>query len=306
MSGHLNRYEELTIYIIHSGEDTYDECLEALHNQDCTFKIDYIRDVSPMSLAFQTMPDRCETKYFVQVDADMILHPHAIRTLYEAINQSSFFTYMVHGRLYEEGFGIGGAIKCWKRSIFRFFQFRDVRTVDRDLHRRLRRCGLRRKGLDEVLGIHRPRYSDFSIYLKAKSDIEKWRFLKRPAAKYALNRLDEALQDYPNTRLQLFGICLGALTGAERVVRSKNTPLEKVKFEHILNFLGQDEILSNVVDSFDSEAINLKRTFVQSYEDYRTRNSKKRQAMAALTLDLFSNHSSNASQVKAFLEIIDQ
>jgi hypothetical protein len=113
--------QDLTVFVIASGEDTYDECLEALHNQDCNFKIDLIRDVYPMSKAFQTMPDQCQTRYFVQVDADIILHPHAIRTLHQAIRQTSFRIYMAYGRLYEEGFGAGGAVKCWKRGIFRFF-----------------------------------------------------------------------------------------------------------------------------------------------------------------------------------------
>jgi hypothetical protein len=292
--------------VIASGEDTYDECLEALHNQDCNFKIDLIRDVYPMSKAFQTMPDQCQTRYFVQVDADIILHPHAIRTLHQAIRQTSFRIYMAYGRLYEEGFGAGGAVKCWKRGIFRFFKFRDVRTVDRDLYRRLRLFGLKRHDLNEVLGIHRPRYSDFSLYLKSKSDIEKWRFLTRPAAKYAIGSLEKILQDYPDSRHRLLGALLGALTGPDRLVRSKNIPLEEARFHKALSFLGQDDKLSPVTELSSGRANRLSDTFVRCYEDYRGSDPRKREALVELILEVFSPYSANAIQIEEFLEIVDQ
>jgi hypothetical protein len=298
--------QDLTVFLITSGEDTYDECLEALRSQDCTFKIEHIRDVAPMSKAFQTMPDRCQTRYFVQVDADIILHPHAIRTLHQAIRQSSFRTYMVYGRLYEEGFGAGGAVKCWKRSIFRFFKFRDVRTVDRDLYRRLRLLGLRRHGLNEVLGIHRPRYSDFSLYLKSKSDIEKWRFLKRPAAKYALGSLEKTLQNYPDTRHRLLGALFGALTGPDRLVRSKDIPLETARFQKALSFLGQDDELSHVAELSDDHTNRLKEAFVRCYGDYRGGDPRRREALVQLILDVFSRDSANVAQIEKLLEIVDR
>jgi hypothetical protein len=298
--------QDLTVFVITSGEDTYDECLEALHSQDCNFKIDHIRDVAPMSKAFQTMPDRCQSRYFVQVDADIILHPHAICTLHQAIRQSSFRTYMVYGQLYEEGFGVGGAVKCWKRSIFRFFKFRDVRTVDRDLYRRLRLFGLRRYGLNELLGIHRPRYSDFSLYLKSKSDIEKWRFLKRPAAKYAIGSLEKMLQDYPDSRHRLLGALLGALTGPDRLVRSKNIPLETIRFQKALSFLGQDDKLSHVAELSDNHTNRCKEAFATCYEDYRGGDPKRRETLARLILEVFSQHSVKTTQIKEFLEIMQQ
>ena len=65
------------------------------------------------------------------------------------------------------------------KIIFKYFQFNDVRTVDRDFHKRIKRIGLNNKHYKEVIGIHKPRHSIFSNYLKTKSDIEKWKFLKR-------------------------------------------------------------------------------------------------------------------------------
>lgn len=77
--------KEITVYVISTGEPSTAECQRRLGNQDCLFQRDTIANVSPMFLAFQTMLDRCQTRYYVQVDSDMLLEPTAIRTLYEGI-----------------------------------------------------------------------------------------------------------------------------------------------------------------------------------------------------------------------------
>ena len=95
----MARLNDLTVFIISSGEETSDDCTAALKEQDCTFPIEHIRDVAPMSAAFQAMPDSCLTPYFLQVDADMILKPDAVRKLYNAIHQSPFWVYRIAGTL---------------------------------------------------------------------------------------------------------------------------------------------------------------------------------------------------------------
>lgn len=278
--------DDLTVFLLRSGEKTTADCLDALDKQSCAFRLEHIRDVAPMSRAFQTMPERCTTPYFVQVDADMILEPHAIETLYEAIRRSGWRTYMVYGRLYEEGFGVGGAVKCWKRSLFRYFRFRDVRTVDRDLFQRTRRLGLRRQDLASVLGIHRPRHSTFSLYLKSKSDVEKWRFLRRPASAFALAALDAAIAAYPAEPHRLLGALLGALTGPARLVRSKDIPYETRKYAEVLRFLGQEEPLAHLPEPTAPETF--RAAFLAGYEDYRGRSPAARQALARLVIESFA------------------
>lgn len=298
--------QDLTVYVISTGEDTRDDCLKALHAQDCTFTIEHVRGVHPMSAAFQAMPDRCTTKYFTQVDADIILNPDAISTLYEGVQRSAITTYMVSGALFEEGFGIGGAVKCWKRSVFRLAKFRDVRTVDRDLHRRLRRLGLRRRHLTQVMGIHRPRHSDFSLYLKAKSDVEKWRFLKRPGDMYALGVLEEALAAWPADRHRLAGLLLGALSGPARVIRSKDVPLEADRFRKVLGLLGRDEDLSDTVEMNADLADRIRSAFVAAHDDFRGASRAKRETVVELVFDVFSRGTAAPAPAAEFLEVIDR
>jgi hypothetical protein len=229
---------DLTVFVISTGEDTTKECIQSLQSQDCFFKIEQIKGIYPMSRAFQTMPRYCSTRFFVQVDADMILNKDAIRTLYDKACSTGFFTAVVFGQLFEEGFGIGGAVRLWKKHMFRYVSFEDCRTVDRNLYKRSRLFGFRRKSVNQVLGIHRPRHSVFSEYLKTKADIEKWRFLKRTPEKYAQNLFDSLMEEPSKKGHRLLGFFLGSLTLKNRLVRSKDMKYEAIFFAKIMSNLG--------------------------------------------------------------------
>lgn len=77
---------ELTAFLVTTSRTTSDEVRDALGRQDCRFRFQEIRDVAPMDRAFQAMLDRAETPYFVQVDDDMVLHPDALRSLYDRLS----------------------------------------------------------------------------------------------------------------------------------------------------------------------------------------------------------------------------
>src|SRR5690348_11399473 len=73
---------EVTAFVLTVGAPSFDECMRRLDRQDCRFRREVIDHVAPMSQALQCMLDRCETPYFIQVDEDMLLYPHAVRTLH--------------------------------------------------------------------------------------------------------------------------------------------------------------------------------------------------------------------------------
>lgn len=298
--------DDLTVYVIVTGEETMSDCLDSLNNQDCGFQIETIKDVYPMSAAFQAMPDRCSTKYFVQVDADMLLKPHAVSLLHSGIRCTNPMTYAVLGMLYEEGFGPGGAVKCWKRGFFRFFSFHDCRTVDRDLFQRARRFGFKRHVLSqEVIGIHRPRHSPYSAYLKAKADVEKWRFLERPPDQQALPLVSDILNSPHESRHRLLGILCGSLTGACRLVTSKNARIERQRWERLLSLLGQGVDLSrHQIKLSVAESQQVCDSFVRCYNQLRETNVSARQAGYLTIAKLFS--AANTFDSSALERILDE
>jgi len=280
--------EDLTVFVIYSGEDIMSECIDSLNKQTCCFKIEVIKDITPMSCAFQRMPDICRTKFFIQVDADMVLYKDSVMTLYKKIKNTLPFVYRVYGQLYEEGFGLGGSIKCWKKSIFKFFKFQDVRTVDRDFHNRVKKFGFYYKPIKKVLGSHRPRYSNFSLYLKTKSDIEKWRFLKRDPSLYAIPLFEELSKSNGFNFYKFFGFVCGAITPKKFVEKSKNmtrelyifNELEKLIFEkNTYEFVDFDfpRIINSFIIAYQSDdtlsGLNLLDNVFERYRD--TINSVK-------------------------------
>ncbi len=285
---------DLTVFIISVGEDTSDECEEALTNQDCIFTIKRIRDTFPMSSAFQRMPDECETKYFVQVDSDMILEPTAIQTLYNGIKRSLFMTYMVYGQLHEDGVGISGAVKCWKSWLFNYFQFRDCRTVDRDIYSRTRWFGLRYKGLDKILGLHHARLTPFTRYLKTKSDIEKRRFLKISYKRHDVQILNKSIDGLPETGSELFGAMLGVLTPRKRLVRSKDNRLEVQRYSSLMCHLGLNESLPEI-RNLKVNITELKNLFYKSYKNISDNQDNRRLALAGMVVNIFSRKSNASS-----------
>jgi hypothetical protein len=281
--------DSLTVFVISTGEDVKDECLAALGRQTRSFRLKAIEDVYPMSAAFQAMPDRCETPYFLQVDADMVLEPHAVETLHDAVIGAGPRTYMVAGQLYEEGFGIGGACKCWKRSLFRFFRFRDVRTVDRDLYRRTRRLGLARRLLEEPVGTHRSRHSSESEWLKAKGDVEKWRFLGRDPSAYAAPLVEELLAAYPEDSQRLLGALLGALTTEPRLSRSKDIRYERALREEVLALLTLPSPADPALTA--EQRSDIAHRFCEAYA------GGSRESLAEVVADAFGGDGANSDEL---------
>src|SRR5262245_22053777 len=77
--------DAVTVFVTTVGAPTFEQCLRHLREQDCKSRLKIIDHVAPMNAAFQRMLDECRTPYYVQVDEDMLLHPHAVRTLYDTI-----------------------------------------------------------------------------------------------------------------------------------------------------------------------------------------------------------------------------
>ena len=284
-----NKITDITVFVISTNEETISQTIKSLEDQDSEFEIVIIENIFPMHAAFQEMPNRCKTKYFIQVDADMILKPYAVNFLYLKIKKSPFWLYRVSGSLIEEGFGIGGAVKCWKTNIFKYFKFKDVRTVDRDFHKRIRRIGLNIKHNKEVIGIHKPRHSVFSNYLKTKSDIEKWKFLKRNYNLYAKDLLSKIIKfKDENDGIKLLGYIFGVLTNYEILNKSKNTYLEKKFYDSYLIHSNKKNFKLNNND--ETEFINLIQHLYNDFSCVDTDARKKLFNIARKKYDIKLNY----------------
>lgn len=126
-AGPLDLSEEVTVFVTTIGAEDFPYCMDALARQDCHFRIRVISNVAPMDAAFQRMINECQTKYYVQVDEDMILYSDAVRKLYDAIcaadPQTAVWFFGLHDVF--TGLCLTG-VKIYRHEIVREFPYQSV------------------------------------------------------------------------------------------------------------------------------------------------------------------------------------
>lgn len=80
-----DRREEITAFVVTSGEPSTAECIRRLEAQTVRVRVETIDRVTPMWRAFAAMHERVKTPFYVQVDADMMLQPDALERLHAGI-----------------------------------------------------------------------------------------------------------------------------------------------------------------------------------------------------------------------------
>lgn len=165
---------DMTVFVSTVGAASFPECIACLERQDCRFRLEVIEGVAPMSAAFQVMMDRCQTPYYIQVDEDMLLHPHAVRVLYERILAADANVPLVVAWLWDAHLGhcIQG-VKAFRHSIVSRYPFADVQSCEKDQLRRMAEDGHHHQRPPETtpaqhdpgtLGLHGTHYDAQSIF----------------------------------------------------------------------------------------------------------------------------------------------
>jgi glycosyl transferase family 1 len=163
----------LTVFVTTVGAPTFENCLAHLRDQDCAYTLQVIDRVAPMNVAFQRMLDECRTPYYVQVDEDMLLYPHAVRTLYETMRDAGSHVAIVAADLYDVHVKrrILG-VKIFRHAIVRRYPLDAVDEFEKLQVERLEADGYivarTAKGappvVGAVLGLHGTQWTPQSIY----------------------------------------------------------------------------------------------------------------------------------------------
>jgi glycosyltransferase involved in cell wall biosynthesis len=229
---------ELTVFLISCGTNpNYNDCKKSIENQTVNFKLKEIKDISPMSAAFQRMIDECDTKYYIQVDEDMILNENSIEIIYKSLINSdskvSTIAYMLNDIHLD--FNLYG-IKGYKHDILKKYPYNlEIISCEVEQLKRLNNDGYSTLMIEEVIGQHSPKWTPELIYERYFDLMEKWK-------KFKYNWLNEL----PSKLFQIFkndpsDINFYALMGAMNSLavsepirkREKNFNLKDEKFEAI-------------------------------------------------------------------------
>jgi hypothetical protein len=167
---------ELTVFIVTVGASSYPMARRSLEQQTCTINVEEIRDVCPMSAAFQAMLDRCQTRYFIQVDEDMVLKAGAVSAMYTAMRSlAGSHVAMLCYSLWDKHLEMPRlGVKIYDHHIFRRYPYQDVHSCEVDQLERLKRDGYTiqcfiqpEKGPESatVMGYHGTQYTPQEAFL---------------------------------------------------------------------------------------------------------------------------------------------
>ena len=176
-----NLETELTVFVIRSGKNpNYENCVDALNNQNCTFVLNEIVDVAPMSAAFQQMIVQCDTPYYIQVDEDMILDEYAIERLYYSIKRTDRTVCMVSHMLTDIHLGMDiFGVKIYKHDIMINYPYNlQVISCEKEQMIRLEKGGYVVQMIEKSIGKHSPKWTPELIYERYFDLMEKWKIYK--------------------------------------------------------------------------------------------------------------------------------
>jgi cellulose synthase/poly-beta-1,6-N-acetylglucosamine synthase-like glycosyltransferase len=124
------RPNDVSAVVLTVGEPSTAEAIESLHRQTVPLRdIIVVRDVTPFHKALNAGAARVKTRFFVQVDADMILDPRCVAALRSGMHRRAG---IVVGRLRDALTQDVVGIKLFRTVCFESTVFRDSISPDTD------------------------------------------------------------------------------------------------------------------------------------------------------------------------------
>jgi hypothetical protein len=239
----------VTVFVTSIGASSYRACRALLDEQDCAVRLEVLEDVRPLSAAQQRMLDECTTPFYVQVDEDMLLYPHAIRSLYERMATAGPDVAMAIGYLYDVHLrrSIQG-VKIFQHAIGRRYPWsvepsviRRTERIEADGHRVVRLPVDDRAVPAGALGLHGTHWTPEAVY-------ERYRGLERLRRRfpdhlgwfqpYGSIFLDRFLAAPSNTEFfAIMGVIAGALAGPDPEGELKDAGRALPGFEALARYL---------------------------------------------------------------------
>lgn len=180
MSSSIGVQRELTVFFIACNDNNpnYADCLHALRSQKPAglMRVEHIYNKAPMNVAFQEMLDRCTTKFFIQCDQDMILHPSACAVMLDDIRAQSQDVAMVAYMLHDPHLDMNiQGVKIYRHSIVKNYPFVSGLSCERSQVDRFRADGFTLVERSAVLGQHSPRWNPELVFERYFDLMEKWK-----------------------------------------------------------------------------------------------------------------------------------
>ena len=221
--------------------------MQRLREQTVKSRLDVIRNVAPMSEAFNEMHRRCETPLFVQVDEDMRLYPQALEKLVEEVERASEKTAIITAPLLDVQVDLPMyGVKIYRTEIVTRFPHRNTVSCEVTHNQDLQAAGYELIGLPRTraacLGLHGKHYTPRTAFIRWRRLFLKRRRRGRPlwAAPWPARFLRRYRQSGSEIDLYSFLGALSALHGDLPEDREHDFRDRYEEFERIQEVLTSD------------------------------------------------------------------
>lgn len=188
---------DITAVICRTDEETFEDCLASIKAQTMgVAHIEVVDNVAPMHRAFNEMLDRTKTKYYLHVDADMILASNCVETLY-GVMQENEDCFLTRAYLKDDLIGKIPFVKLFDRELIGDIRYSDRIGCDRGFEGQLIEKGYKAVIVDRILGRHISGRSPRSVFLKYKRSMEKCRSLNDPIELFTVPFFEHAVKVRP-------------------------------------------------------------------------------------------------------------
>ena len=234
---------DLTVFVITtSNEVNYPDCIKALKNQTVKFKLEIIKDYFPLSKAFQEMLYRCSTKYYIEVDSDMILDNNGVELLYDKIIDTSDKQPMACFKLLDIhlDFPIYG-VKIYKFDIFKKYPYNlNHPSCEIEQLERLAKDGYNTVDIciPTLIGKHSPKWTNESIFERYYNLMEKFKLYRYVWLERLPSMLSTIYQNVP-TSLNFYAVAgmLSSIYSDKKMAEEKNICTKRVDFAKLEGYI---------------------------------------------------------------------
>ena len=157
----------IDVFIITNGRSTYEYCKRSIRSQKgVSFKLNIIKDMGWQE-AHEILLKKSQSKYALRVDDDMLLHPLALKFMYESVRWQKENIALRGWRLWEPWSNkVCNGIKVYNAKVAKKIGFKldHLGKIDKPFTRSAEKAGYKIKYTRDVVAIHS--CGDFSEHLK--------------------------------------------------------------------------------------------------------------------------------------------
>jgi len=247
MLSDLRVYEDLTVFVSTIGDKlNFQDCMTHLRDQSVRFPIEIIDRVAPMSAAFQRMQDLCRTDFYVQVDEDMILFSHAIKTLRSLMHSAPKNVAIICAPLWDcDAERAIYGVKIYRTSIVKRFAYKNVMNCEVEQLDRIKAAGYE-IGLQPLsrrsacLGEHGKHYTPKTIFKRWQRCFQKHHRYGNMAwvEPYARSLLDRYVASGETVHLYAFLGVISGIVGPPPDDREQDWRESNLAYEQITRYFA--------------------------------------------------------------------